>query len=101
MQWAIWFSGGGTAVFLGVLNYLVGPWAKARKRRDRFFDLAFGHDGSDGLPENKDIFTRLGNVEALLNRAALLNGKGDKLVTDVAWLRRTLAAHLTDDGAHQ
>lgn len=92
MWWVeTWFSGAGVAVVVCVLNYLFGPWAKARRRRERFFDLAFGHDGSDGLPESTDIFTRVKNVEHVLSNAALLNGKGEALVADVRAMANDLA----------
>lgn len=93
MSWVqVWFSGLGGGIAICALNYLVGPWSKARKRRERFFDLAFGHDGTDGLPQAADIFTRVGNVEKILSNAALLNGKGERLVDDVRHIQRGMNA---------
>lgn len=64
----------------------------------------FGADGDPDhpiIPGVKSLAAQVDDIEHTVLKAALLNGKGEQVAADVAWLRKTLSRHLTDPEAHQ
>lgn len=57
-QFVLFALTGTGGLVLSTLGFWFAYMRPERARRRRFFDMAFGHDGSDGLPEQRDIFTQ-------------------------------------------
>lgn len=53
---------------LGIAGFYWQYQRPERRRRQRFFDEAMGHDGSDGLPIRKSLFDRMDSMQTQLDR---------------------------------
>lgn len=58
-------------------------------------------NGKPIAPGTDSLFAQLDTMQDTVNNAALLNGQGERLVADMAWLRKNLSAHIKDTDAHK
>lgn len=58
-------------------------------------------NGKPIAPGTDSLFAQLDTMQDTVNSAALLNGQGERLVKDMAWVRKTLTQHVADPKAHE
>ena len=105
MDWTTLLSPAAT-IIVGVGVYY-SPGARERRRQrhaadTRMLGRAAVKDRSGDIlePAVPSLAAQVDDIQEIVKAAALLNGHGEKLVTDVAWLRKQLAAHVKDAEAH-